>query len=204
MTKPNKNSNSAKPKMTKAERKEKYTRLARERKAQKILRKKGQTLVCFHCRQRGHVAQHCPDATESSEKRFKGGTTPRCCYKCGSLEHALSNCQFRDTGTELPFATCFVCGKQGHLASTCSANDKGIYVKGGTCKTCGSKQHLSKDCPGKSQNNKASEEDSDYEEAPQITDFLEGHGDEQRVHDINDSTKDDKVPTKRKQRIVRF
>eukprot|EP00977_Amphora_coffeiformis_P013182 scaffold3402_cov169-Amphora_coffeaeformis.AAC.25 len=106
-----------KPKMTKAERKEKYTRLARDRSTQQALRRKGQRLVCFHCRERGHAVEHCPSVTVGN-KGPRGAGRSKCCYKCGSTEHGLGACPQRNEGeaNDLPFATCFVCGEKGHLA----------------------------------------------------------------------------------------
>ena len=193
----------SKPKMTKAERREKYTRLARERSMQKALRRKGQTLTCFHCRQRGHVAEHCPDAKETSSIKNRN-KAPKCCYKCGSTEHGLGACPQRNEGPDLPFATCFVCGMQGHLASKCSANEKGIYVKGGSCKTCGSKQHLSKFCPNK--NRKADDSDaSDADDGPQEADLLGGQGDDQILQTSDNDTEVAEMPVaKPKRRVVKF
>ena len=187
--------------MTKAERKEKYTRLARERSAQKALRKKGERLICYHCRQRGHVAEHCPDTV--GEGRKKASRTTKCCYKCGSMDHALSACPVRNEGgaNDLPFAKCFVCGKQGHLASTCTANEKGIYINGGECKTCGSKLHLSKNCPDKGKK-KRTEDDSD-DDSQQFADLLEGHGDDHGPR--KDDSKGTDAPQKTtKKRVVKF
>ena len=201
-------SGGGKPKMTKAERKEKYTRLARERSVQKALRRKGQTLTCFHCRQRGHVAEHCPEAMESSNtnknRSNNSNKAPKCCYKCGSTEHGLGACPQRNEGPDLPFATCFVCGKQGHLASKCEANEKGIYVRGGSCKVCGSKQHLSKFCPTK--HRKAdTREVSDVDDDPQNSDLLGGQGDEQRLQNTgNEDEVTDEPAAKPKRRVVKF
>ena len=196
---------SSKPKMTKAERKEKYTRLARDRSAQQALRRKGQRLVCFHCRERGHAVEHCPNVTAGS----KGPTRIKCCYKCGSTEHGLGACPQRNVGAahDLPFATCFVCGGKGHLASSCSNNEKGIYINGGECKTCGSKQHLSKDCPKREEAKQKKAEDDSDEDSQQFADLLEGEGDEYVA--TKDTAKESEPPdeakaSKTKRRVVKF
>lgn len=206
-------SSNSKPKMTKAERKEKYTRLARERTAQNTLRRKGRTLTCLCCRQKGHVVEHCPDAPTCSKKNNNNTTRAKCCFKCGSTQHGLAACPRRnENGDDLPFATCFVCGKQGHLASKCQQNEKGIYVNGGCCKVCGSKLHLSKSCPGKPKEKKVHDDDDDIDNEDNFDDLLEGQGDDHVVVTTDkpktiDSTKESSssAETKpRKRRVVKF
>jgi len=126
-----------KTKMTKEERKAKYTAIARDRQE----RKSSKNLICYHCREKGHAAQHCPKAGEED------GVL---CYKCGSTEHSLSSCPKKEaapTDLSLPFAICFICQEKGHLASSCPSNTHGIYVNGGCCKICGSTGHRKSDCP---------------------------------------------------------
>ena len=211
MTKKNKQSSPAtsKPKITKAERKEKYTRLARERSAQQALRRRGQSLVCFHCRERGHAVEHCPNVTAGKNKGPRGAGRPKICYKCGSTEHGLGACPQRNEGdaNDLPFASCFVCGEKGHLASGCSKNEKGIYINGGECKTCGSKQHLSKDCPKRAEGEqKKADSDSD-EDSQQFADLLEGEGDDNVAEKGTTSESERPLETKApkpKRRVVKF
>ena len=145
-------------KLTKEERRAKYTARARDRQ----LHQKNKDLVCYHCREKGHSIQQCPQqqanhkTNNNDNKKKKKVVAPSTaiCYKCGSTEHTLASCPKNKKGGEgddsqhlLPFATCFICQEQGHLASSCSQNKHGIFVNGGACKHCGSNRHRGADCP---------------------------------------------------------
>jgi zinc finger CCHC domain-containing protein 9 len=168
----NRRSNNKNKKLTKQERRAKYTKLARERRDSQLTRQYSKRLICYSCRQLGHVSRDCPENTAETKQQQS------CCYKCGSTEHLVHTCpqllfddqQHASTSSqrvvssfydqELPFAVCYICKESGHLASTCPQNDgHGIYVKGsGGCRTCGSTQHKAKDCP-KQQQQQVAEED---------------------------------------------
>lgn len=100
-------------------------------------RKKEHNMECFLCRTKGHSIKSCPKNKENVD----------ICYRCGSLEHLLSQCskQF-DSKNPLPFAFCFQCNQKGHIIGQCLLNENGLYPDGGCCDHCGSVRHLKKDC----------------------------------------------------------
>ena len=101
-------------KLSKEERREKYTKLARERSFQQRHKQAQRRLICFHCRQRGHGMDTCPQmiiqkqkgcrssfnssssnksvATVVNNRSITTSRHKRCCYKCGSLDHRLALC----------------------------------------------------------------------------------------------------------------
>lgn len=190
--------NANKKKMTKEERRAKYTKIAHDRRDKKAQRERGRHLVCFKCRQKGHLALACPESTSDNN----------ICYKCGSIEHSLNTCPKVKRGErvvemDLPYATCFVCHEKGHLASQCQQNERGIYVNGGSCRTCGSTKHRANDCPEKKKkqgtdNTQATEE----QEALANEALLHGQGDEQPVAEQREEETKPKVQKKR--RLVKF
>jgi len=101
-------------------------------------------LVCFNCREPGHMLADCPNAKK--EVHPASGL----CFKCGSLEHTSKDCKSKlKRENAYRFAVCFICKQEGHLAKTCPDNPKGLYPKGGGCVFCGSVEHLKRDCPRK-------------------------------------------------------
>jgi len=103
-------------------------------------------LVCFKCRQPGHMLADCPQGGDKDDKRPDSGL----CFKCGSLEHKSKDCKSKlKRENAYNFATCFICKEEGHLAKACPDNPKGLYPKGGGCVFCGSVEHLKRDCPRK-------------------------------------------------------
>jgi len=105
-------------------------------------------LVCFHCREPGHMLADCPSA--KAEQSDLGHAASGLCFKCGSLEHTSKDCKSKlKRENAYRFAVCFICKQEGHLAKTCPDNPKGLYPKGGGCVFCGSVEHLKRDCPRK-------------------------------------------------------
>jgi len=63
--------------------------------------------ICLCCRQRGHLAKHCPkNANQGASKqvvKFR-------CYNCGEEGHSIHACtKPKKEGGKLEFAVCFVC-----------------------------------------------------------------------------------------------
>jgi len=101
-------------------------------------------LVCFSCREPGHMLADCPNAM--TEVHAASGH----CFKCGSLEHTSKDCKSKlKRENAYRFAVCFICKQEGHLAKTCPDNPNGLYPKGGGCVFCGSVEHLKRDCARK-------------------------------------------------------
>merc|ERR1712107_692803 len=121
--------------------------LKRERRMAEKSLARSKKMVCFNCRQPGHMLADCPGAIE------KGGQVeaPNAgqCYKCGSLEHTSKDCKSKlKRENAYRFAVCFICKQEGHLAKACP-DPKGLYPNGGGCVFCGSVEHLKRDCPRK-------------------------------------------------------
>ena len=182
----------AKAKMTKEERRAKYTKIARDRSQKQRQRLEQRNLTCFHCRQRGHGVENCPEKDNHNKSK--------CCYKCGSTEHSLHMCPKKHTVEGLPFATCFICKEQGHLASKCPTNEKGIYVNGGCCKNCGGNDHLSKDCPQK----KAPKEKNDkFKGVPELENY-DDLVEPTHTQSTDKPKKESEQKTPQKRRVVNF
>jgi len=117
--------------------------LQRERRKEERLLKNERKLVCFNCRQHGHMVSACPNVMTGSNTE----DIPTICYKCGSTEHMARECQVQKKGSEYSHATCFICKEAGHISRECPDNPRGLYPQGGACKHCGSVEHLWRDCP---------------------------------------------------------
>ncbi|TRY71706.1 hypothetical protein TCAL_04756 [Tigriopus californicus] len=123
--------------------------LKRERRNAEKELAKSKKMVCYNCRQPGHLLSECPQS-QLSHQTVKDQVGQ--CFKCGSNEHTAKECQSKRKGGEAyAFAVCFVCQETGHLAKACPDNPRGMYPKGGGCRFCGSVEHLKSECPRKAQ-----------------------------------------------------
>ncbi|XP_048736738.1 zinc finger CCHC domain-containing protein 9-like [Ostrea edulis] len=107
----------------------------------KRIHKREDEMVCYNCRESGHLMSDCPEVKRDVEQ----GTG--ICFKCGSTEHSSSKCSVRLPPGKFPYAKCFICGETGHLSKQCPDNPKGLYPMGGCCKICESVEHYQRDCP---------------------------------------------------------
>lgn len=118
-----------------------------------LLKTNKRKVVCFNCRQKGHLVSECTENKDGAN----------ICFNCGSQSHTVHECPNEVDYSNLPFAFCFICKQKGHISSKCSMNeDKGIYIKGGSCFNCKGNDHLAKDCPEKQL--RFNEENNDVEE----------------------------------------
>ena len=124
--------------------------LKRERRRAEKTLARSKKLVCFNCRQPGHMLADCPNT-----ENIKMEDMPKAaghCFKCGSLEHSSKDCKSKlRRENAYRFAVCFICKQEGHLAKACPDNPKGLYPNGGGCVFCGSVEHLKRDCPRKAE-----------------------------------------------------
>merc|ERR1711892_341157 len=122
--------------------------LKKERRIAEKTLARSKKLVCFNCREPGHMLADCPNA--KAEDADMGHAASGHCFKCGSLEHTSKYCKSKlKRENAYRFAVCFICKQEGHLAKACPDNPKGLYPKGGGCVFCGSVEHLKRDCPRK-------------------------------------------------------
>merc|ERR1711860_295702 len=120
--------------------------LKKERRIAEKALARSKKLVCFKCRQPGHMLADCPLAGKDDQARPSSGI----CFKCGSLEHTSKECKSKRTREDAyNFASCFICKQEGHIAKSCPDNPRGLYPKGGGCVFCGSVEHLKRDCQRK-------------------------------------------------------
>ena len=122
--------------------------LKRERRRAEKSLARSKKLVCFNCRQPGHVLADCPSTANIKVEDMPAAAGH--CFKCGSLEHSSKDCKSKlKRENAYRFAVCFICKQEGHLAKACPDNPKGLYPNGGGCVFCGSVEHLKRDCPRK-------------------------------------------------------
>lgn len=124
---------------------EETMKMERRRAEKELARSK--KMVCYNCRQPGHLLSECTVEVNTKGKNLKAGGL---CFKCGSAEHTSKECKSKRKHEEaFAFAVCFICNETGHLAKACPDNPRGIYPKGGGCRFCGSVEHLKNECPRK-------------------------------------------------------
>jgi len=124
--------------------------MKRERRIAEKKLARAKKLVCFNCRQPGHMLADCPTAAAAPGLHDHGRPSTGICFKCGSLDHLSKDCHSKQKREgAYSFANCFICKQDGHLAKTCPDNPKGLYPKGGGCVFCGSVEHLKRDCKRK-------------------------------------------------------
>ena len=132
------------------------------------------------------------------------------CYKCGSTEHRIQQCEkikpflknnksakidFGKLG-ELPYANCYICNESGHLSSFCPKNSgNGVFPDGGVCRECGEGGHFAKDCPKKNRSKHDDVESVASEKSVTIEQYLEEEDD--KLEEV------EKVP-KKKKKVVNF
>merc|ERR1719427_2200419 len=122
--------------------------MKKERRTAEKSLARSKKLVCFNCREPGHMLSDCPNA--KAEENDMTHAASGHCFKCGSLEHTSKDCKSKlKRENAYRFAVCFICKQEGHLAKACPDNPKGLYPKGGGCVFCGSVEHLKRDCPRK-------------------------------------------------------
>jgi len=124
--------------------------MKRERRIAEKKLARAKKLVCFNCRQPGHMLADCPTAAAAPGLHDHGRPSTGICFKCGSLDHLSKDCHSKQKREgAYSFANCFICKQDGHLAKACPDNPKGLYPKGGGCVFCGSVEHLKRDCKRK-------------------------------------------------------
>jgi len=180
--------------------------LKRERRKAERELAKFRKMVCFNCRQSGHLLIDCPQqqkkenngtANESSSSMLPSNGNH--CFKCGSKDHTSRDCVSKRKGKDAyAFATCFICKETGHLAKSCPDNPRGLYPKGGGCRFCGSVEHLKADCSRKIQKDERLEVKVGVISAGNDG----GYGLEDIVDDRQDSGK--KTVEKPQKKVVKF
>lgn len=94
--------------------------------------------LCFRCMKEGHQSRDCP-----SEKK----TFVKCCFWCGSSQHAHTECMNSGASADLSDVRCYVCGERGHLnCATASSAAVSTVVTAVSCANCGLAGHDDTDC----------------------------------------------------------
>ncbi|XP_014669017.1 PREDICTED: zinc finger CCHC domain-containing protein 9-like isoform X2 [Priapulus caudatus] len=98
---------------------------AKDERRRRRKRAREAQIICYHCRESGHLVVDCPKMQEDSE------TGVGICFKCGSTEHSAFQCRVKTKeGAEFPYAKCFICGETGHISKQCPDNPRGLYPYG--------------------------------------------------------------------------
>ena len=88
------------------------------------------TIICFNCKEIGHMAKGCPNPKVIMCDRCKevGHTSYECnnikCFKCNKIGHRAANCII-----EKNFPKCVACKNNGHYSHDCLYKPKEIEKK---------------------------------------------------------------------------
>jgi len=104
------------------------------------------TIICFNCREIGHMARSCPNPKKIICDRCKeeGHTSFECnnikCFKCNKMGHRAVDCVI-----EKNFPKCVACKNNGHYSHDCLFKPKDIdkkMAKQYRCHSCNKKGHF--------------------------------------------------------------
>ncbi|KAJ0937685.1 putative transcription factor interactor and regulator CCHC(Zn) family [Helianthus annuus] len=102
-----------------------------------IARRCKQGKKCFHCKQSGHRAKHCP------EKCIEGVEKAKTCLKCGDSGHEMNECETVFYSVDdLKEIQCYICKYMGHLCCV----DYGEGPSEASCYRCGQLGHTGLKC----------------------------------------------------------
>lgn len=121
-------------------------------------------MLCFTCKNQGHMMRDCPNATISGcllcghHGHTKTTCPRRVCTVCGGIGHSVSGC-WKVSGRP-PF--CKLCNSGRHYPMECPAyrNDVTVYAPRKpitkSCSRCGDSGHFSSECPRDGNSNRRS------------------------------------------------
>lgn len=91
--------------------------------------------LCFRCMKEGHQSRDC-----TNPKVFI-----KCCFWCGSSQHAHTECQAKGGSVDLTGIRCYVCGERGHLNCAISSAAP-TTINTVSCSNCGLTGHSAQAC----------------------------------------------------------